>query len=734
MKRSPLIVLAAMCAATSLVPMPAARETAKASTIGASKPSNPGAPPVRNTPDPELAVQKPRLARLTGISIRPARRGNGTEITVSTSNPAEYRVLHLDHPNRLVLDLEGAINSTNRWRYSSDLPLLARIRVGRFSPEHGGVIRVVADLEGDPAYHVDREAAGFRIELVPKDRAATRANLNPEFSANQPERSAAQGKPASRSKALVETGIEPSEEAGPRTGPLFQSNYGAMRDIAEVTNPVPAENETAKAELHETTAATSAVGPLPSTAAEAPSAADDPPAKAVKPKQRIHRQEFPQAREAAKAAKVVTNEEEAALSQVVVPVSRSADFAETPKYTGRRISLNLKGVDLKDFFRLIHEVSGLNIIVDPDVSGSVTTVLDDVPWDQALALVLNDNGLGDRLEGNVLRIARLSTLAREQEDQQKLLLEQEESEPVHTVFRRLNYAKAADLAALLKTWAGGGALSRRGSVLVDERTNTLIISDIPSHIPKIEAVIDKLDQKAQQISIQARIIRATNDFVRNLSTALSYAQRNGSGSLTTGGATGNPVSGQPLTPPTITTAPATGFGVFVLSNLGSNYVINAAIAAAETRDQAKTISEPSIVTQNNVEGTVIQGTQIPIQTTINNTISVQYVQASLQLKVTPQVTQDGNVFLTIDVQNSSPGPALTFAGPTINTQSATTQVLVPNGGTVIFGGVTVHTKSNSATQIPWLGSIPILGHLFKSSTKQENDQQLLFFVTPKILT
>ena len=171
----------------------------------------------------------------------------------------------------------------------------------------------------------------------------------------------------------------------------------------------------------------------------------------------------------------------------------------------------------------------------------------------------------------------------------------------------------------------------------------------------------------------------------------------------------------------------------MLSNLGANYAINAAIAAAETRDKAKTISRPSIVTQNNVEGIVVQGTQIPIQTTINNTISVQYVQASLQLQVTPQVTEDGHVFLTINIQNSSPGPALTISGPTINTQSATTQVLVPDGGTVVFGGVTVTTRSESSSGIPLLGSIPILGHLFKSSVTQDNDQELLFFVTPKVL-
>ncbi|MGH6628275.1 MAG: hypothetical protein ACREB3_00925, partial [Burkholderiales bacterium] len=176
-----------------------------------------------------------------------------------------------------------------------------------------------------------------------------------------------------------------------------------------------------------------------------------------------------------------------------------------------------------------------------------------------------------------------------------------------------------------------------------------------------------------------------------------------------------------------------GFGVFAISNAGAKYVINAAIAAAETKSQAKTISRPSIVTQNNVPGTVQQGTQIPIQTTINNTISIQYANASLTLKVTPQVTEDGNIFLDIQVVNAQPGAVLTSAGPSINTQQATTQVLVPDGGTVVFGGVTVTSRTKAATYVPVLGSIPVIGHLFKTSNVQDSDQELLFFVSPKIL-
>ncbi len=652
---------------------------------------------VKSKPHPVPALEAPPLTRLKSIMIQAAEGGKGTTIEISISRPVAYRVLHLENPNRLVLDLEGARNGTRQWKYSSGSPLLARVRVGRFSREYGGTLRVVADLKGNPAYSVDRQATGFRIELTPRD-------------------SASPGE-VSRSVAVGEHSERPVPDGGASTRPDVAEAPGAHRGQAEEKPAMPQ-------------ASTVARDPAPPAGLDGRAAAGDTAIPVARPK-RDRKRALP---EAAHAARSVITAQESALSRAVVPVASNGGEETNPRYTGKLISLNLKGVDLKDFFRLIHEVSGLNIIVDPDVSGTVTAVLDGVPWDQALDLVLSNNGLGDRLQGNVLRIAKISTLTREQQEEQKLKAADEDLAPLVTVFRPVNYAKAATLAALLKTWVGGGALSRRGSVLVDERTNTLIISDMASQIPAIESVISRLDQKAQQISIEARIIRATSDFARNLSTALSMAQRNGSGSLVTAGATGNPVAGTTLVPPTVTTAAATGFGVFVLSNLGANYAINAAIAAAESHDQAKTISRPSIVTQNNVQGMVIQGTQIPIQTTINNTISVQYVQASLELKVTPQVTQDGHVFLTIDIQNSSPGPALTFAGPTINTQSATTQVLVPNGGTVVFGGVTVHTTSNSSTGVPLIEDIPILGHLFKSTSVQRNDQELLFFVTPKILT
>ena len=261
-----------------------------------------------------------------------------------------------------------------------------------------------------------------------------------------------------------------------------------------------------------------------------------------------------------------------------------------------------------------------------------------------------------------------------------------------------------------------------------------------TQIPIIMNILAKLDRRAKQVSIEARVVYATSGFSRSLASSLLGGFQNSHtvATGTTGSPTNTitipvPTAAQPFPLTSATSATATGFGVASVVNVGANYFINAAISAAEERNEAKTISRPSIVTQNNVQGMVQQGVQIPIQTSINNTVTVQYENATLQMQVTPQVTDDNNIFLVINVNNATPGPAITQAGPSINTEQATTSVLVPDGGTVIFGGITVTGRTKSANYIPLIGNIPVLGHLFKSSSTTDNDQELLFFVTPKIL-
>jgi len=541
----------------------------------------------------------------------------------------------------------------------------------------------VADLSGNPVFDAHAYAGGVRIEVKPRPMAASRA-------------------------------------VAPASAPKLET--AAKRD-----NLKPAYNGTLPA--------SEGVAPGFSPAHAALKGGATPPYAAT-----------PEALRAERAAQLLNAETASNLSEAqgTVPAGLTSPSEGKPAYTGEPISLNLKDVDLKDFFRLIHEISGLNILVDPNVTGSVTTVLDNVPWDQALEVVLKDNSLGKVLEGNVLRIAKLETLMAEDETANKMAAARLEEAPLVTVFRPVNYAKASAIAALFKTWAAGkgsgGALSRRGTVLVDERNNTLIISDIASQIPIIEGILAKLDTKTKQVAIETRIVLANSSFQRILSAALVGALSNRSGSTIGAGQTG---SGASVTPSTPTTSPpsftipanaSTGFGTVAITNFSQRYLIDAAISAAEIRSQAKTISRPSIITQNNVEGMVQQGTQIPVQTSINNTIAVQYQNATLQLTVTPQVTDDGHIFLKIAVQNASPGTIITGAAVSINIQQATTQVLVPNGGTVVFGGVTVTQRTNSSTGIPLLGDIPLLGHLFKSTNVQDTDQELLFFVSPRLLT
>ena len=631
-------------------------------------------------------------AEVKKISVSDDMDGE-TVVNVATAGHPNYRTFRLEHPARLVLDFQGARGVPSQRTYHSESNFLSGVRVGQFRAKDPAVVRVVADLLGNPAYDVQPVADGVRVVL----RARTSDSQPDSISESPSVETAKLSSPPAAAPAAVPATVKDHAAASPKTA---KTETASSLDAA-----LPGD------------ASAISAAPKPAVMTESESAGESP---------------------AEKAAQVVaasTLQASAAPGQA--PAGTSASAPETPQYTGEPISLNLKDVDLKDFFRLIHEISGLNIIIDPNVTGSVTMVLDNVPWDQALDIVLKNNQLGKTLEGNVLRIAKLSTLTAEEANAAKLAEARQEAQPLVTRFVPVNYAKASQIATMLKSWVGGGALSKRGNILVDDRTNTLIVSDIASQIPVILPIIAKLDTKTKQVAIEARIERVTRDFQRTLSNALSIGYFNKSGTTTMAGlsadqSTASNSLANPL-PINVTDTSGAGFGVYAISNIGARYIINDVLAAAETNSKAKTISKPTIVTQNNVPGKVLQGTQIPIQTTINNTISITYVQASLQLTVTPQVTADGNIFLVIDVQNSTPGAALTTAGPSINTQQATTQVLVPDGGTVIFGGVTVNQVTKSASYVPLLGKIPVLGNLFKSSVKTQNDQELLFFVSPKIL-
>ncbi len=656
-------------------------------------------------------------ALVSNVTIEKHDTGE-TLVNVSISQRVDYRIHTLPDPARLVVDIDAAQVASPRVRYPADTVVLKAVRLGQFRSQDPSIVRVVADLNGNPAFDVHATASGLCIDLHPREVAKSvplaakppTPEVKPTVPAIvKPGATAPSTVAVPRAPALIPATAESGHPSVPSPSLAAPSGNGVKPDI-QSTLPVLASS-------------TQAAAPL------------SPPAAVT-----------PEALRAERAAQTLTlgkldSPSAAQGAPPATPVGPSE--VSKPEYTGEPISLNLKDVDLKDFFRLIHEISGLNIIIDPNVSGTVTMVLDSVPWDQALDIVLKDNGLGKVLEGNVLRIARLQTLTSEEEGQTRLATARMDAAPLVTVFQHINYAKASDIAVLLKTWAGGGALSHRGTVLVDTRGNMLIISDVQSQIPIIMNVVSKIDRKSKQVSIEARVVLANADFTRTLSSALSGSLANASGSTLGGGATGSnssatptnsiPNAKPPLSSLIIPQNASTGFGAIAITNASSRYVINSVITAQEERDQAKTISRPTIVTQNNIQGMVQQGVQVPIQTTINNTISVQYYNATLQLTVTPQVTDDNNIFLIIQVRNDSVGASISGVGPEINTQQANTQVLVPDGGTVVFGGITVTSRNKSATYVPLLGNIPVLGHLFKTSNTTDQDQELLFFVSPTVL-
>ncbi len=444
--------------------------------------------------------------------------------------------------------------------------------------------------------------------------------------------------------------------------------------------------------------------------------------------------------------------QQAAAQQAVQQAGAAAStMAQAPaapapagKYTGEPISVNLKDVDLKDFFRLIHEISGLNVVLDPAVKGTLTIVLDEVPWDQALDIVMQNNSLDKQLNGNVLRIATRSTLKSEAETMRDLERAQAEAIAPVTVPRVLSYAKAASMAPLLKKF-----LSSRGDILFDDRSNQLIIRDIPSVIPIIDNLIRNLDRKSQQVEIEARVVSASRSFAIDIGTQLGFAGTAAGGRSVASGDSAVGVSnvsgGNPLPP--VTAAGTTSLplntnlgagaptsGLF-LGNRSANFAIDFFITASEAKGVGKLLSKPKVITQNNEKATVKQGTKIPIQTTINNTISVQFIDAVLKLEVTPQITAEGTIFMDVLVENTQIDTGIPRVSgiPALDTESAETKVTVADGGTVVIGGIIISSQRTDIQQVPLVGSLPIIGHLFKRTSVTTQSQELMFFLTPRII-
>ena len=410
-------------------------------------------------------------------------------------------------------------------------------------------------------------------------------------------------------------------------------------------------------------------------------------------------------------------------------------------YSGTPVSLDFQQADLRSVLRVFSEISSLNVVIDPTVQGTVDVALKDVPWDQALDIILRANQLGYLVDGTVVRIAPLKTLAEEETQRRKLSDEQALSGAVKVLTKTPSYAKAAELSALLTK----SVLSQRGAVQVDPRTNTLIITDLPDRLDNAAALIQALDRAQPQVEIEARIVKTTKTYARALGIQWGFNGRvdpevgnatnmafpnNGSLQGRSIGSGARPGTAVNLPASAGKTPIASAVGL-ALGSVNGSFNLDAALTAGETSGNVRLLSTPRVSTQNNVEAEIAQGVQIPYQTVSYNTVTTAFKDAALTLKVVPQITEAGTVIMKIAVDNGSVGEI--FNGvPSINTQRATTTVLVSDGQTTVIGGIYASENHSNNDRTPGLGSVPLIKWLFRRDSVSDENSELLIFITPRI--
>jgi type IV pilus assembly protein PilQ len=438
----------------------------------------------------------------------------------------------------------------------------------------------------------------------------------------------------------------------------------------------------------------------------------------------------------------------AGVPQVAQPPAPEQPLPGVPRgnerrFTGNPVSLDFQGADLRAVLRTFSEISGLNIVIDPAVTGSVDVALRDVPWDQALDIILRANKLGYLVDGTIVRIAPLTVLADEEAQRRKLTDEQALAGELRVLTKTLSYAKAEELTPLLTK----SALSQRGTVNFDVRTNTLIITDLADRLTTATDLINTLDHAQPQVEIEARIVQVNKNFERDLgvqwgfngqaspalgnTTNLAFPNSIAAAGTTTGtnGGAGN---GKPAAV-NLGVPGATSAVGLQLGSVNGSFNLDVAISALETAGNGRVLSTPRVSTQNNIEAEIKQGTQIPIQTVANNTVTVQFKDAALVLKVTPQITAVNTIIMKIALENATADFTKSVNGiPPINTQSANTSVLVNDGQTTVIGGIYLSTEQNQTDRTPGLGHIPLLNWLFKREHTLDTSTELLIFITPRI--
>ena len=418
-----------------------------------------------------------------------------------------------------------------------------------------------------------------------------------------------------------------------------------------------------------------------------------------------------------------------------------------PQYSGERISLNFQSVDVRQVLQIIGDVANTNMVISDSVTGEIAMRLQNVPWDQALEIILRSKGLGMRKSGNVIQVAPATELAARDKEELESQKQKVDLSPLRSEIIQINYAKASDLKSLI-TSDKSTLLSDRGRISVDERTNTLIVLESRDKLAEIRDLIGKLDIPVRQVLIESRIVVARDDYSRALGAKFGITAAGGFGNSgligTTGSSSGaNTVITTPGTIPAqndrfnVNLPTAGRAGGIALALLSSKYIVDAELSAMQVEGKGEVVSTPRVITANGKQAEIEQGREIPYQTSSGTTgTTTSFKKASLRLAVTPQITPDNRVLMDLEVTNDTQGTNVsTGAGsaPAIDTRRVTTQVLVKTGETVVLGGVYQQDSGKDVTKVPFFGDIPVLGHLFRNDTTNTNKRELLIFVTPKIL-
>jgi len=670
-------------------------------------------------------------SQLSGISID-EENGQIEVFLKADGEITEYKELRFSDPPRLALDLMGIGSSVKEQVIPFDGPFLKRVRLG----VHPGKVRVVLDLsEGFPPYAIERKEGGLSIllgkrEVTGEGSSAADPLWVKEFGFRQL---------PLKSRIFIKTGKwvkyrtekRDNEVIFKAEGVFFPKRFLRPLDTREFNSPVD--------------------WVIPINVRKGPFKGIK---VVVKLEEKVPYQVMQKdgtiyldfkrtgkfaAREKPKPVKVVVKKRPPEVKKATKapfpasPIERL--LAGEKVYTGKRVTLDFKDADIDNVLRLFADISGINILVTEDVKGKVTIRLKDVPWDQALDIILTTHNLGMERVGNVIRISTLERLRKEREARLKVEKAKEKLEPLVTELIPVSYGKASDLAPKVKD-----VLSPRGSVTIDERTNTLIVKDVRENVEKAKDLVRRLDTQTPQVLIEAKIVEARTDFVRELGITWGgryYSERPGGynevsgGIAPTTGTGGNWVVDLPA-------SVGTGSGGaidFLIGNLTNTRYFEIQLSAMENNGLGRIISSPRVTTLDHKEAYIEQGVRIPyLKLTAEGTVSTEFIDATLKLTVTPHVTADGHIRMEIECSRESPDWSRMIQGePTINKSKAKTEVMAKNGEVVVIGGIYEFTGSERTSGVPGLKDIPLLGWLFKTKHNERDKRELLIFIVPRIM-